>query len=522
MRWWSAGIAAVLLAFANCDRDEKLVRQHENVRIGIIGGGIAGLVAANRLIEHGFTNITILEASNRLGGRIYPVPFESGYLQLGAEFINGKRNSLHDLAHKMDLLQDTFELFDNIRYKTGKCQILDSVFDSYFSFAWPLQEKYRVEANGYFSNASRTVGELYEHDFQLYLEGLYADPRDRRGQIIEALSRLYRAKFECEWSANWTDLSIKNLAKWTGLGKKVYTMDRYGYKSILDHLKEPLSASSINLNHRATFIDYGSNAGVKVSFLTVDHYHFYDHLIVTMPLGHLKKFAYHNFRPPLPVRKQAAIDKLGVGSIGKVFFVYKQPFWENSTSTFVTLSVENCSSTTPMPESDRYFQFFQTYRWNKKVLLGWLTGDGPARTSTMSDEDLKTAVTALFRRQFNNDSIPMPTQIYRANWAADVLYGGSYSYISVASVEANVTFKDLARPIFIRGVPRLLFAGEATHDTFYQTTVGAWLSGRREATRLLKYYRKQSHNGAPRVHQMIWVFLIVIYSAIVNTNFAVQ
>ena len=36
----------------------------------VIGGGVSGLAAASKLAELGHTNILVLEASNRLGGRI--------------------------------------------------------------------------------------------------------------------------------------------------------------------------------------------------------------------------------------------------------------------------------------------------------------------------------------------------------------------------------------------------------------------------------------------------------------------
>ena len=42
----------------------------------IIGGGISGLAAANELINSGITKIVILEAQNRLGGRILTLPAE--------------------------------------------------------------------------------------------------------------------------------------------------------------------------------------------------------------------------------------------------------------------------------------------------------------------------------------------------------------------------------------------------------------------------------------------------------------
>jgi spermine oxidase len=41
----------------------------------IIGGGISGLSAADRLIKNGVTDIQVLEARDRYGGRTHTVPF---------------------------------------------------------------------------------------------------------------------------------------------------------------------------------------------------------------------------------------------------------------------------------------------------------------------------------------------------------------------------------------------------------------------------------------------------------------
>lgn len=43
--------------------------------IVIIGAGASGVAAAAKLKENGFKNITILEAKNRIGGRINTVNF---------------------------------------------------------------------------------------------------------------------------------------------------------------------------------------------------------------------------------------------------------------------------------------------------------------------------------------------------------------------------------------------------------------------------------------------------------------
>ena len=45
-------------------------------RVIIVGGGIAGLAAAKRLIDSGIYDILILEATERVGGRLCPHPTE--------------------------------------------------------------------------------------------------------------------------------------------------------------------------------------------------------------------------------------------------------------------------------------------------------------------------------------------------------------------------------------------------------------------------------------------------------------
>lgn len=53
----------------------------------IIGAGAAGIAAATKLISNGFTNVTILEAENRIGGRVHSVPFGGTTVDLGAQWV---------------------------------------------------------------------------------------------------------------------------------------------------------------------------------------------------------------------------------------------------------------------------------------------------------------------------------------------------------------------------------------------------------------------------------------------------
>lgn len=51
----------------------RALHRHRQPRIVVIGAGLAGLAATKTLLENGFTNVTVLEASDRIGGRVQSI-----------------------------------------------------------------------------------------------------------------------------------------------------------------------------------------------------------------------------------------------------------------------------------------------------------------------------------------------------------------------------------------------------------------------------------------------------------------
>lgn len=55
-------------------------------KIVIVGAGASGVAAAVKLVSNGFKDVTILEAENRLGGRVNTVPFGDNVIDIGAQW----------------------------------------------------------------------------------------------------------------------------------------------------------------------------------------------------------------------------------------------------------------------------------------------------------------------------------------------------------------------------------------------------------------------------------------------------
>lgn len=72
-------------------------------RIVVVGGGISGLAAANRLIEFGHTNVTLLEASSRLGGTIETVHRDGFLIERGPDSFISEKPEAIELAKRLGL-----------------------------------------------------------------------------------------------------------------------------------------------------------------------------------------------------------------------------------------------------------------------------------------------------------------------------------------------------------------------------------------------------------------------------------
>lgn len=475
----------------NCSSNfSDIAIDRKNVPIAIIGAGFSGLSAYNRLQDLGFRNVQIFEASHRIGGRVFPVEIDGIFLQHGAEFINGKGNKIYEIAEDLGLVigevEDDHLIFDGA-IQSGMCAISEQVWNGFRSFASTLERKYLKMASNPL-NWNLTIGELYLNDYNHFLMNCESSVDHRSQDAYHALFSLYKSYYEGEWAAPIERLAFKNYAKWNDKSEQIsfssFKLNSHGYQKVLNHLIAGVQADHLHLNVRITKIDY-SGRSVVLSTANKRWEKPFDYVIVTVPIGHLKKFGESIFTPELPYLKRQAIKAIGFGVIQKIFLLYERPFWETNLTSLITMRCDQKG-----PKSLHNLHTFQPHPWHKYVLVGWLSGNGPSEVNRIEDDELTELITLNFRQAMPGINISSPLKIIRTKWLDDELYHGSYSYITPEAVGLPIdVFSLLASPVYHQKRPKLLFAGEATHNYMYQTTIGAYSSGVREAERIENYFQ---------------------------------
>jgi len=235
-----------------------------------------------------------------------------------------------------------------------------------------------------------------------------------------------------------------------------------GYDTIPNYLANGLN---VQLNQRVSKIDY-TNAKIKVTHngTTTET----DYVLVTVPLGVLKANTIQ-FIPTLPATKLTAIQKVGMNCVNKFLLTWDTAFWDD---------VQYISYTPEIKDKFNYFVNVKKVNPNVNALMTFAYADYARQTETMTDTQIIDEIMIHLRDIYGN-SIPNPTNILRTKWNTNENSFGAYSYTAVGT--EMIHFDDLAEEIN----DKLFFGGEHTEADYFSTAHGAYLSGIREADKII-------------------------------------
>ncbi|MGL4319984.1 MAG: flavin monoamine oxidase family protein [Paracoccaceae bacterium] len=418
-------------------------------RVLVIGAGMAGLSAAERLAKGG-AEVTVIEARDRIGGRTYTSHLWPDLpVDMGASWIHGtKGNPLTKLAQKVGL-RLTPTTYDRAVTFDHRGQPVD--FNTPAKRALKLLDRARDAVDDFKADVSLEQAITAHPDWQALM------PHDR------ALYRLaINTRIEHEYSGDWARLSAWHFDDGVDFpGDEAVVTPGFG--PILAHLARGLD---IRLDEPVTAI---SPSGKGVIVTTTKGQHHADCTVITLPLGVLQSGRIA-FAEPLDRKRQRAIDGLGVGLLNKCVLRFDRVFWPQDADWIDYLS----------PAQTLWADWTSYLHATGQPLLAGFNAAQTAEEIEALDDHATTALALEALRSMFGSAVPAPSGAQISRWRQDPFALGAYSFKAVGTSK-----KDRIALFGADWEGRLHFAGEATSRDVPATVHGALITGKEVAKALL-------------------------------------
>ena len=433
-----------------------------NADVVVIGAGAAGLAAA-RVLSNAGASAIVLEARDRIGGRLLTredvgLPLA---IDLGGEFIHGAA------AITFDLLRAA----NTIAVDTG-----GSAFAYEDGALREREDPFEIVA-GVMARARSLDRDMSVDD---YLRSLPDDdpetPRERR------FTRMLVEGFD---AADPHRASVRVLAEEWSPGDEGQTSEQFrplgGYAHLLRTLHGALdpARAHVRLSTVVQTVQRGSG-GVVVEAASHDASLSVRarSAIITLPLGVLQAGSVR-FAPELPQSKHDALDGLVMGPVVKLALRFRTAFWELANGGLYRGGSFFHRAEAAFPT------FWNMLPLRAPLLIAWAGGPKADALAGRDEASLTACALDDLRVLFGNDPDPQSEleAVYTHDWQADPYARGAYSYVASGGERARAL---LAQPVD----DILFFAGEATSPASEAGTVaGAFQTGERAAHEALAALR---------------------------------
>jgi len=316
-----------------------------DTEVVIVGAGLAGLTAAQRLAEAGTATI-VVEARDRVGGRLLNEEIGDGkVVEVGGQWIGPTQDRIAALARELGI--ETFPTHDEGRH-------LLEVEGRRAAYAGSLAE-FRV---GLVRDLSRAISPLALAEFeaararldrmarQVPLERPWEAPRAvawdgqtfatwlRRNVRTAAARTLFELVTEAVWAAEPADVSLLHVLFYSRSGSGLNALlgtgggaqqDRFhgGSQRLALAMAERLGDERVRLGAPVRAIAHGpGGVAVHADELTVRA----RRAIVAVPPTLAGRIAYY---PPLPGPRDQLTQRMPQGTVVKTMAIYETPFWRD-------------------------------------------------------------------------------------------------------------------------------------------------------------------------------------------------
>lgn len=432
-------------------------RRHSK-KVIVIGAGVAGLSTAYHLKRSGFHDVVVLEAGDRIGGRVLTShSADYGVWELGANWIHGtKDNPLADFCEEQNiklLLTPEEDKNDFAFVADSLDQISAQQYAQELKRYRSLEKKILVAAKKL--QKDQSLFSLFEAQYK----------KEKLNLVQKKwMNHFVKLMIEENYGASASDISAWQWGapSWFKGGDHVLSD---GYDQVPKLLSQNVD---VHLQQKVLKIEKnkkGFTVTTSLGSWTAEQ------VIVTVPLGVLKAKTIQ-FEPPLPSKKRAAIESLGFTDFVKIFIRLKSSVDIQKISSFPTW-IKSINWGSGAPTSFQLFNY-EKYAHNR-TLIGIAVSEEALMLQKMSEEEIKKYIHSAFKMIQPNDVETVVT----TKWSFDPLSLGAYAYPKAGVSES-------AFDVLGESVGQLHFAGEACQSEIYGTVEAAFISGKKAAQKILK------------------------------------
>ena len=510
-------LALVLSCIALSTSDAHQCSTKQRPRVLVLGGGLAGLAAARHLLQQNNVHVTLLEAKNRLGGRLHTVMSASSIpIDLGGMYWHGSSTVLENLKQELsfstvptggdsihpskagaiwlhEAKPNEWKLMTEaeIQASVEMFRLWNAIMLRHFRRT--IGENYATSGNETNSSSSLLLSkpqEWWETMHQAYLDQhKAATPLHEQQRQEDWLRFQMRMFFNLDRGVPYEQHSITGIPDnwdWVNYRGEDHIL-KDGMSSLIQLLQHEIrnAGGDIQLGARVKRIEWDSQIrGCRVTVhstqsssldSSVPQAWTADMCVVTIPQGVLKQNANILFAPNLAEDKLLALDRSGMGTLNTVAVQWDRP---------VCHAHPNATAYYMVPLSDKDVQRVSSIN---PLRYGFICSRDPSITQFYLTETALPYENLTFWKEHAVDTVRriVPSiaihnilSVQASHWHMDPDFLGSYS-APTTWTRGNDDRRTLARPT-ANNV--LFFAGEHTHlGGRYQSMDGAYETGVRAA-----------------------------------------
>uniref|UniRef100_A0A0A9W4Y9 Peroxisomal N(1)-acetyl-spermine/spermidine oxidase n=1 Tax=Lygus hesperus TaxID=30085 RepID=A0A0A9W4Y9_LYGHE len=379
-------------------------------KVIVVGAGLAGMSAASKLIQAGVKDLLVLEATSRPGGRIMSSWVGDAMIEFGPTVLYGASlaNPVYNLANLSGAITYPVRRLGQRKrlFLTSDGELItDYAVETLLYNQLISDAKSMASRTGPGSCASTPKRNLMQYlglRIQQELLDLPSDMQKKSEKILWGMLNSLRVAFGAELSqiSSWA-LSDRGSSP----GGPIILEG--GMHRILSPLLQKLPEDKILLNtpvHKIT-LDPCPEYHKPVKVITCDNKVFEaDYVVVTVPLGVLKKRADEMFEGALSKEQSNAIKNIGLGQLNHVYLEYAHPWWiPGMPSMSLAWGMEELQLST---EWTKGIGYIHEVHGSKHLLSVDIAGPEAELIEGVAEEEVAIQITR-FLRKFTGDTLSL-------------------------------------------------------------------------------------------------------------------